>query len=65
MAISGATILNKSITFFPTFDGAKEIANMNSRDDANGDTAYEVEEIQPGRFAIGVYDRDDGFILYL
>lgn len=65
MATSGATILNKSITFWRTFEGAAKIANANSRDDDNGETEYRVEEIQPGKFAIGVYDRDDGFMLYL
>lgn len=65
MAISGATILHKSITFWPTFDGAAKIANANSRDDDNDSTEYRVEEVQPGRFAIGVYEPDGQFVFYL
>jgi hypothetical protein len=64
MAISGATILNKSITFHLSHFSAAHVCAWLEHDEEDG-TQYTVEEVQPGRFAIGVYEADGSFVFYL
>lgn len=62
--MSGLTILNKSITFYPSHFAAAYVAAACQNDETDG-TSYTVEEVQPGRFAIGVYEADGSFVFYL
>lgn len=60
-----ATILDsQSITFFPTFDAAKAIADANTADD--GDALYIVTLMRDEKWSVAVVEKDTGlFVFYL
>ena len=63
MALSGLTILNNSMTTWPTYDGAARITAANNSDD--DDAEYRVVQLAERRFAIAVYDEEREFVFYL
>lgn len=62
-----ATIINEyGITFFPSEEAARKIADVNAAGDP--DTEYKVMEaaFRPGRFTIAVIERETNeFVFYL
>lgn len=63
MAVSGLTILNQTITIYPTYDAAATVAVANAKDDP--DCFYNPVQRDDGRWAVEVLDETATFVFCL